>query len=279
MLHMQNPYFSASGANGGFDWSGEISGQPGGQEKPQQGGNQITNIQVNQNQQNLHSGSASGGQNPGQDCTLPGGQNPGQGETPSGGQMPGQGGMPSGGQMPGQGGTPSGGQMPGQSEMPSGGQMPGQGGTPSGGQIIGQPGVQPLPFPQSQGIIPTLRPQAGAASVLDLRHHMTEEQIQSPVSVDEAHMGSMKSILGRNLGNFVVATFLVGTQGTTSWEGMLYEVGNDYLVIYQVGRDRYIVCDIYSLKYIEFYDTSRQAQCENLMLNQGWQNNGWQQNG
>jgi len=130
---------------------------------------------------------------------------------------------------------------------------------------------------QQPSVSPMLRPAmrselAGSSNTLDLRHHMPDDVIESPTSVAEAYLGSMKSILARNKGNFVVATFLIGTQGTTTWEGLLYEVGGDYLVIHQTGRDRYIVCDMYSLKYIEFYDAERKQLCDNLMWPDGWQN-------
>ena len=59
------------------------------------------------------------------------------------------------------------------------------------------------------------------------------------------------------------------TWSSTSWEGVLYEVGNDFVTIYQPGRDRYIVCDIYSLKYIEFYDTQRRELCDRLIMESG----------
>lgn len=239
MLHMQNPYLPASGTSGGnFDWSGEIGGQ--GQTRPgeaAQQNRQVTNIQVNQHNTN---------QAPAQAPSAP----PSQTTPPSQDAPSTQITLPS---QPVQ--SPSG--VPQQSAAQ-------ENGFSAGGQQM------------SQGSIPTLRPQ-GTAAVLDLRHNLSDDVIQSPTTVDEAHMGSMKAVLNRNLGNYVVATFLVGTQGTTAWEGMLFEVGNDYLIIYQTGRDRYVVCDIYSLKYIEFYDTRRQEMCDNLMRNQGWQNNGWQQ--
>ena len=78
--------------------------------------------------------------------------------------------------------------------------------------------------------------------------------------------------LQKYVGNYVVATFLVGTQNTTSWEGILYDVGNDYMTIYQEGRDRYIVSDIYSLKFIEFYDTRCRDICDEV-LRSGWMPN------
>ena len=102
-----------------------------------------------------------------------------------------------------------------------------------------------------------------------MRTDLPEEMIQNPLSVEEAHKGSIKGMLSRNEGSYVVATFLVGTQGTVSWEGILYDVGNDFITIYQPGRERYIVTDIYALKYIEFYDTRRREQCEAMLKQNG----------
>lgn len=104
---------------------------------------------------------------------------------------------------------------------------------------------------------------------LDLRNNLPSEVITDPVSVEEAYRGSLKAMLQKYVGNYVVATFLVGTQNTTSWEGVLYDVGNDYMTIYQEGRDRYIVSDIYSLKFIEFYDTRCRDICDEV-LRSGW---------
>lgn len=51
---------------------------------------------------------------------------------------------------------------------------------------------------------------------------------------------------------------------------MFGEVGNNYLTIYQESRDRYIVADIYSVKFVEFYDTQRRKLCDSL-IQQNWQ--------
>lgn len=108
------------------------------------------------------------------------------------------------------------------------------------------------------------------SSTLDMRNNLPDEVIESPTTNAEVYAGSTKAMLRRNLGNYVVATFLIGTQNTVSWEGVLYDVGNDYVTIYQAGRDRYIVNDIYSLKYMEFYDVRRRQLCDRLMREQGW---------
>ena len=115
--------------------------------------------------------------------------------------------------------------------------------SPEGSEYVTLPGGQMMPMGNMPG----------------MRTDLPEETIQNPLSVEEAHKGSIKGMLARNEGSYVVATFLVGTQGTVTWEGILYDVGNDFITIYQPGRERYIVTDIYALKYVEFYDTRRRA--------------------
>lgn len=110
---------------------------------------------------------------------------------------------------------------------------------------------------------------AGSTGNLDLQHHQPSEIIEAPTSTNEAFLGSLKAMLLQNRGNFVAATLLIGTQGTMVWEGILHEVGNDYFIIYQTGRQRYILCDIYALKYMEFYDTKQRELCEQLLQENG----------
>lgn len=123
-------------------------------------------------------------------------------------------------------------------------------------------------------------PVSGTASrppmngTLQMQNHLPSEVIESPTTANEAYLGSLKAMLLRNRGNYIVATFLIGTQNTVSWEGILYEVGNDYVTIYQPGRDRYVVCDMYSIKYMEFYDTQRRRMCDELMARQGMNQSG-----
>ena len=148
--------------------------------------------------------------------------------------------------------------------VPPVGGMNGNGGQTSGMQMRSNSGLQmsrPGQMQQTDG--------------LDMHHMLPSEVVESPTTMNEAYLGSLKAMLVQNKGNYIVATFLVGTQGTVSWEGILYEVGNDYVTIYQPGRDRYIVSDIYSLRYMEFYDTQRRELCDRLMQNQNRQNGSW----
>lgn len=95
---------------------------------------------------------------------------------------------------------------------------------------------------------------AGQNSSLNMVTGLPEDVVVAPTTISEAYLGSLKALLNNNKGNYVVAAFLIGNQSPVTWEGILYEVGNDFITIYQEIRNRYVVCDIYSLKFIEFYD-------------------------
>ncbi len=102
-----------------------------------------------------------------------------------------------------------------------------------------------------------LHPPAAEASIspaaLDMTNPLSPDATENPMTNAEAYQGSIKSLLSRNLGSFVVATFLVGAQESVVWQGILHTVGNDYIVLYQPDRDRYVSGDIYSLKFVEFH--------------------------
>ena len=124
--------------------------------------------------------------------------------------------------------------------------------------------------PQQGGAFVSRNGQMTSINGLEMQNTVPSEVITSPTTVNEAYIGSLKAMLIRTKGNYIVATFLIGVQNTVSWEGILYDVGNDYVTIYQEPRDRYIVCDIYSLKYMEFYDIRRRELCNQLLRQNQW---------
>ena len=176
-------------------------------------------------------------------------------------------------------------------ELPPMSGQTGQMGQWNGGPGIGMPPsgsmTPPWSVPQADGMEQNgAQPWSGGLQMsrngqpprtdgLNMNNLLPSEVIESPTTMNEAYLGSLKSMLLRNKGNYIVATFLVGTQGTVSWEGILYEVGNDYVTIYQPGRDRYIVSDMYSLRYMEFYDIQRRELCNQLLRERGWQTSSW----
>ena len=63
---------------------------------------------------------------------------------------------------------------------------------------------------------------------------------------------SWKSLMARNVGRSVIVSFLIGTQNTIVTHGILYEVGNDYIALYQPDEQSYISADLYSIRFVEF---------------------------
>ena len=61
-----------------------------------------------------------------------------------------------------------------------------------------------------------------------------------------------KSLMARNVGRSVIVSFLIGTQNTIVTHGILYEVGNDYIALYQPDEQSYISADLYSIRFVEF---------------------------
>ena len=62
--------------------------------------------------------------------------------------------------------------------------------------------------------------------------------------------GSMQQVLQENVGKYVIVEFLIGTNGLTSRQGMLYYVGTQFLVLLDEFESRFIVCDIFSVKFV-----------------------------
>lgn len=117
------------------------------------------------------------------------------------------------------------------------------------------PGFQNYVQPTPMG---TESPSGGLqpARGLQMSSSLSQDAIEAPVNREEVYQGSLKGLLSQNVGHYIIATFLIGTQSPVSWEGILHSVGNDYLVIYQPDQRRYISGDFYSLKFVEFHDAS-----------------------
>lgn len=64
--------------------------------------------------------------------------------------------------------------------------------------------------------------------------------------------GSMQQVLQENIGNYVIVEFLIGTGSLISRQGILYSVASQFLVLYDEFESRYVVCDIFSVKFVTF---------------------------
>ena len=65
--------------------------------------------------------------------------------------------------------------------------------------------------------------------------------------------GSIQKVLGNNVGQYVVMEFLIGTELLQTRQGILYSVGTNYLILYEEETATYVICDIYALKFVTFY--------------------------
>lgn len=69
----------------------------------------------------------------------------------------------------------------------------------------------------------------------------------------EDMIGSMQYILSQNIGQYVVVEFLIGTEEIIRKQGMLYHVGRSYVTLYDESANNFIVCDVFSVKFVYFY--------------------------
>lgn len=67
--------------------------------------------------------------------------------------------------------------------------------------------------------------------------------------------GSIQQVLQENVGKYVIVEFLIGTTGLTTRQGLLYYVGAQFLVLYDEFESRFVVCDIFSVKFVTFLET------------------------
>lgn len=70
----------------------------------------------------------------------------------------------------------------------------------------------------------------------------------------DAYQGSIQQILRDNIGQYVDVEFLIGTDGLTTRTGQLYAVGVSYIVLFDRRNNRYMICDLYSIKFVTIYD-------------------------
>ena len=65
--------------------------------------------------------------------------------------------------------------------------------------------------------------------------------------------GSMQEALADNLGLYAVCEFVVGTQEMETKAGILYSVGRSFVVLYDEQQQNFILCDVFSIKFVTLY--------------------------
>lgn len=62
-----------------------------------------------------------------------------------------------------------------------------------------------------------------------------------------------QGFLQTQIGRYVKVEFLIGVNMFVDREGTLIRVGTDYIILQEPETDDYLLCDIYSIKFIRFY--------------------------
>ena len=99
-------------------------------------------------------------------------------------------------------------------------------------------------------------------------HSLPQESFDS-----EEMRGSMQNILAQNVGEYVVVEFLIGTERIMRKQGLLYQVGRSFVSLYDDEAHDYIVCDIFSIKFVYFfYPNNRPNRNYNVLPPVGGEN-------
>lgn len=126
-------------------------------------------------------------------------------------------------------------------------QAPMSQGTGEAGQMTLQSGAEPDMIYDGYGT-----EHDRASDEEDGMTSIPQDSFNTPLNADEAARNSWRALLARNVGRNVLVRFLMGTQNLITVEGELYEVGTDYIVLYQPLWDSHITADLYSVKFVEF---------------------------
>lgn len=141
--------------------------------------------------------------------------------------------------------------------------------TVTGGQMMQMPfgqGNQDLsgemvPAPGRGGMGMNNQTAGSMAQAQRMRNPVDMGATHTPENSQQAYQASLRSLLARNVGYFIVCTFLVGTQQSVTWQGILHTVGSDYIVLYQPDQERYVSCDLYALKFAQFHNVRDVPYC------------------
>lgn len=74
-----------------------------------------------------------------------------------------------------------------------------------------------------------------------------------PQNTAQAYLDTFQAVLQSSLGEYVVIEFLIGTSNLTEKSGLLYAVGNNFVTLYDIKNGQYIVCDLFSVKFVTIY--------------------------
>ena len=69
--------------------------------------------------------------------------------------------------------------------------------------------------------------------------------------------GTIQEIIAYSVGSYAVVEFLIGTQNIVRKEGVITAVGVSWLLLYDQASGTSVVCDMYSVKFVTYFDPGR----------------------
>lgn len=78
--------------------------------------------------------------------------------------------------------------------------------------------------------------------------------------------GSMQQVLQENIGKYVLVDFLIGNNTMVTRQGILYSVATQYIVLADTLNRRYVVCDIFNIRFVTFLFEELQNLQPNLPI-------------
>ena len=70
---------------------------------------------------------------------------------------------------------------------------------------------------------------------------------------------TIQEVIALSVGNYVVVEFLIGTNNIVRKEGVLTAVGVSWLLLYDEASGTSVVCDMYSVKFVTYFDPGKQT--------------------
>jgi len=118
-------------------------------------------------------------------------------------------------------------------------------------------------WPSQDGMMQQAPPQTGMGVQPQMQTMMPQNGMQQRTSIMASGRGVRNSTLSNidftqgflqtQIGRYVKVEFLIGVNMLIDREGILVRVGTDYIIIQESETDDYLLCDIYSIKFIRFY--------------------------
>lgn len=119
------------------------------------------------------------------------------------------------------------------------------------------------PYTPQEGMLQQTTPQPGIFQPQQTQQMMPQNGMQQRTSIMASGRGVRDSVLSdinftqgflkTQIGRHVKVEFLIGMNMFVDREGTLVMVGTDYIIIQETETDDYLLCDIYSIKFIRFY--------------------------